>query len=963
MSKSIFLQDIVENIQFSNLPETWTNSDINNFSRNLRLYDYQQKALINAIKGLWLYYEKDFDWSPNESKEINNKRKEILYKSYIDFGLKKENFIITDKNGNFPILEKSFYETNKTIEYSNFINRMSFWMATGSGKTLVIVKMIEIINDLIKNKEIPSNDILILIPRDDLINQLKFELNEYNQNNYGRKINLVSLKNYSQEKYSNKFNFENEVTVFYYRSDNLSDIQKDVQIDYKNYDNNGNWYVFLDEAHKGSNDDSKIQAYCSILSREGFLFNFSATLIDKEDLATTVYNYNLKEYITNGYGKHILISDYEFNNFEGIDYRENEKKEIVVRSLLTLSFIKATAKKVRNKEIQYHEPMMVTLVNSVSKKDSDLYIFFKTLSDIAGSNDASLLEIFNSQKNKLKEEIQNKKYLFEDEKIKIDFKILDSINIEDMREYCFGSRHIGSIEAIQGKKELAFKLRTADKPFALIKIGDISNWTNSILDGYEISKSLRDETFFSNLDKEDNISILMGSRAFFEGWDSLRPNVINFINIGTGKEAKRYILQSIGRGVRLSPIKNLRLRAKKLILDYPALSKITQDVDPIETLFIYATNKKSVETVLETIKEQSTNSGNELELLLDKNTIQFDLLIPIYETSIKRVDKLAKFHINEKALEALREYLMTPSSVLIAKNGATPDEISKLKIEFNNKSEFYFIDDKKDFKNIDLLFNKVLNHIRKQRKIVKDFKVLEEEIIHFKHIRTYLELNEQKELLEKIKKTSNKSKSLTEKELQELFTKNLISIHDYTEEIKKINSYSSKEVFRELSIENISEHYYIPLITSSKDKPDYIKHIICVPSEVRFINELNIFLKKNKFEYKWMFSKVDETIDNISIPYFSNETNDYKNFVPDFIFWFEKENFYEIVFVDPKGTSYSEYENKIDGYRELFENKNFNYKGKSINTRLLLYTEDINKVNGVLYKNYWMDTVGKIFNE
>ncbi|HRH23874.1 MAG TPA: hypothetical protein PK295_04590, partial [Candidatus Magasanikbacteria bacterium] len=63
MAKSIFLQDIVEDVQYGNLPDTWTNVDLRSFSHTVRLYDYQENAIKNAIKGLWLYYEQLVDWS------------------------------------------------------------------------------------------------------------------------------------------------------------------------------------------------------------------------------------------------------------------------------------------------------------------------------------------------------------------------------------------------------------------------------------------------------------------------------------------------------------------------------------------------------------------------------------------------------------------------------------------------------------------------------------------------------------------------------------------------------------------------------------------------------------------------------------------------------------------------------------------------------------------------------------
>lgn len=96
---------------------------------------------------------------------------------------------------------------------------------------------------------------------------------------------------------------------------------------------------------------------------------------------------------------------------------------------------------------------------------------------------------------------------------------------------------------------MAFKLKTSDKPFALIKIGDVSGWLKNEFAGYEVQERFEDETYFENLNREDSdINILMGSRSFYEGWDSNRPNVINFINIGMGQDAKKFILQSVGRG-------------------------------------------------------------------------------------------------------------------------------------------------------------------------------------------------------------------------------------------------------------------------------------------------------------------------------------------------------------------------------------------------------------------------------
>lgn len=965
MAKSIYLQDIAEGIQYGNLPDTWQTEKLANFSPTITLYDYQENALKSAIKILHLYFEQCANWQPNESKETINKRKKTLFDIYESNGLKVDEYKINDTNGNYDVLEK-YYDINsdKSISYQNLINRMSFWMATGSGKTLVLVKMIEILTNLIKNQEIPNNDILLLIPRDDLIKQLKDTVLIYNQNTLGKKINLVSLKNYSQEKFSNRFSFENEVTVFYYRADNLTDEQKEAQIDFRNYDNDGKWYVLLDEAHKGSNEDSLRQSYYSILSRNGFLFNFSATFVDKEDLMTTVYNYNLKEFIAHGYGKHIILSDKEFVDFKEKEINDEEKRDIVIRSLITLAIVKKLSKQIRNKDITYHEPMMVTLVNSVSARDSDLVVFFKTLVEITGSNRFITKTKLNELKEVIKKELLEKEYLFENEKAVFSNELIDDLTVEELRELIFGSSAVGSIEVIQGKvKEIAFKLKTAEKPFGLIKIGDISSWTNNILDGYEMTNTLREESFFSNLDKEENVSILMGSRAFFEGWDSLRPNVINFINIGTGKEAKRYILQSIGRGVRLFPIKNKMMRAKYLVGVEPKLQKVVNKVGLLESLFIYATNKKSIASVLDAINDQTTGSGNELEISLYKNIEKFQLLIPIYKTIEERRGKIARFFLDESAFDTIKSiFTKYPDSLLVVKYGLDGDEIKYIKENLSQDSDLFKIDPLKKYSNIEILINKIITHTRKKLQVVKEFKKLDDEIIHFKHIKTYLEKDKHDELVAKIEKAKTKPVIQTKEELKSMLSLKKIDIDEYTERIESLKTITGKETFKDLSIEYVSEHYYIPLILSSVEKPEYIKHIISVSSEVKFVNKLNQYNKDNDINYKWMFSKLDESLDSVYIPYFSKEINDYRKFNPDFIFWIEKESEYLITFVDPKGTSHSDYMDKIDGYKELFEGKNFLYKGKKINTKLYLVPEDENSTHGEEYKEYWLKDIKQIFN-
>lgn len=560
------LQSIVEDIDFDSLPGNWNILDTVSFSKDKKLWDFQQESLKNAIKVLYLYF-----------KEDKGDKKRFYQRYDLDEDLEKNLDIrLSRLKKNLSTIIREYYPVeNNRIKFYNFINRASFWMATGSGKSLIIVKLVEILKRLMELKEIPERDILILTHREDLLNQLKKHVEEFNQlaGERGFRINFVELTDYERIKRESLIPYLKEITVFYYRSDLIGDEQKEKVIDFRNYENNGNWYIILDEAHKGDKEESKRQMFYSIMSRNGFLFNFSATFTDPRDIITTVYNFNLEKFISEGYGKHIYILKEDMEPFKDRrDYNKVEKQKILLKSLILLTYLKKVREEI--KEVAgniYHEPLMLTLVNTVNfteTKDEkpDLTLFFQEIERV-GKGDINK-DIFETVKDELLQEFsEDSKLIYEDIPLKVKRDIIKSIKIEDILKYVYNSESFGEVEAITipGKKqEVVFKLKTSDKPFALIKIGDAIKWIKDNLKGYEVIESYEDKSIFENLDEREDINILMGSRAFYEGWDSNRPNIILFINIGVGKDAKKFIIQSVGRGVRIEPIKGKRRRLRNL---------------------------------------------------------------------------------------------------------------------------------------------------------------------------------------------------------------------------------------------------------------------------------------------------------------------------------------------------------------------------------------------------------------
>jgi hypothetical protein len=288
-----------------------------------------------------------------------------------------------------------------------------------------------------------------------------------------------------------------------------------------------------------------------------------------------------------------------------------------------------------------------------------------------------------------------------------------------------------------------------------------------------------------------------------------------------------------------------------------------------------------------------------------------------------------------------------------------PEKIKILKESLTSPDNYKY--GEKSFKNIDLLIQRIFDYFSVVPEEFEDLKELKEEIRHFKNIKVYLkDISEIQKKIETVRKYPDKKKQL-EGELSKLSD-------ETRQEIQKLlikeatQSYECE--YKKIELRYVPNHYYIPLILSLDEKVDYIKHIIKTQSETRFINDLENYLTKADNKFKefdwWLFSKLDESLDEVYIPYYNPNANKFSNFYPDFIFWLKKKNNYFIVFVDPKGTEHTSAYRKIDGYKELFEGNGskrlFDYNGFKVKINLQFRTDDVSKVP-TEYRQYWFDNI------
>ncbi|MDD3333686.1 MAG: hypothetical protein PHT65_11155, partial [Proteiniphilum sp.] len=105
----------------SALPEFYKNLDKETFGIDWKLHEYQQAALKNALNTLYYYFE--------QNNHLANH-----YKTQTQEDWKKQISYSKDST-HFGLLGQYFNVEDNEIPYTEFLNRASLWMATGSGKT------------------------------------------------------------------------------------------------------------------------------------------------------------------------------------------------------------------------------------------------------------------------------------------------------------------------------------------------------------------------------------------------------------------------------------------------------------------------------------------------------------------------------------------------------------------------------------------------------------------------------------------------------------------------------------------------------------------------------------------------------------------------------------------------------------------------------------------------------------
>ncbi|EEV87638.1 Uncharacterized protein conserved in bacteria [Cardiobacterium hominis] len=172
-----------------------------------------------------------------------------------------------------------------------------------------------------------------------------------------------------------------------------------------------------------------------------------------------------------------------------------------------------------------------------------------------------------------------------------------------------GRLHLSLLKKAEG--ELALSVGENGTPFAVINIGDASSFfkTAESRDDFVCRSDDFSPGLFAKINQKDSpIHVLIGSRKFSEGWSSWRVSTMGLLNMGKSEGSQ--IIQLFGRGVRLKG------RGFSLKRSLAAERPKGLHLDKLETLNIFGIRAGYMEQFKAYLREEGITPPDEM-LMVD----------------------------------------------------------------------------------------------------------------------------------------------------------------------------------------------------------------------------------------------------------------------------------------------------------------------------------------------------------
>lgn len=488
------------------------------------------------------------------------------------------------------------------------LNRLALWMATGSGKTLLLhLNMLQFLRHAGNILGGAPQRVLLLTPSETLSTQHRAELaiSGLDDITVGRTLEITELtKLYLPEN----------------RDGVRTRVKDGVSVCTDQFP--GPNLLLVDEGHKGGKSNSgeesafreRRQALTGthdkypVEGAPGFEFEYSATFAQIADgdpgffndyARCTVFDYGYRRFHDDGFGK----------SPRSLVTRDQHAHDVVLTASL-VAFWRQVRYFADNpahaQRYRMSPPLAVFVGQNVTGKSQDVVqvlVFLARFMAEAPFALALLKQVLDAT-NPIQQALFAAQLDLTHER-SVGAKALHEALCADL----FGGRGRLAVRPLS-RDELGIRLPGAegDRWFGTAYVGDAPKLAQALAaagltieDGDAVTGSL-----FARLEDLPNVKFLLGSRKFIEGWSSFRVSTLGLLQIG--RNAGTQVIQLFGRGVRLAGVGGRLKRASHV----PELGPHPVGIELGETLYVFGVKAEYVQTWLDTLSREGLPAQSEI---------------------------------------------------------------------------------------------------------------------------------------------------------------------------------------------------------------------------------------------------------------------------------------------------------------------------------------------------------------
>ena len=444
---------------------------------------------------------------------------------------------------------------DETAEAWPQLNKLAYWMATGSGKTLLMhANILQYQHALEKHgRGRELNRTLLLTPNEGLSQQ---HLREFQTAG----IDAELFNKDGRGLFTGRAVEILEVTKL---REDMGD--KTIAIDAFE----GNNLVLVDEGHRGASGVAWMDAR-KRLCEKGFSFEYSATFGQavanepktKKGEATlteiyakcTLFDYSYRYFYDDGFGK-----DYQILNLdEGT--QQNHLELYLVACLLSFFQQQRLYRQqgATFRPFNIEKPLWIFVGGSVtatlaSRDATDiveiLQFFGRYVTDRSGSIERIQRVLNDGLVTKIGHNLFAERFKYLNTCGLTTTQVFDETLATLFNAPAGGQLYVENLKGATG--EVALRLGAENEAFGVINVGDDAKLVQ-LCEKHGLATGEREfsGSLFHEINKPNStVNLLIGSKKFTEGWSSWRVSTMGLMNVGKSEGAQ--IIQLFGRGVRL----------------------------------------------------------------------------------------------------------------------------------------------------------------------------------------------------------------------------------------------------------------------------------------------------------------------------------------------------------------------------------------------------------------------------